>query len=86
MNVRAGLILAPPVQWLPGAAVTSYEFYVHQDGKFQGPVQMHVAKDTGLPLRIGMSDARTGGGMRMDYFGFNQGGDFEVPACLSERK
>ena len=71
---------------LDGVAVTSYEFFVHQDGRFQGPVQMYVAKDTGLPVRIGMSDARAGGGMQMDYYGFNQGGDFEVPACLSEHK
>ncbi len=70
-------------QTLNGVAVTSYEFYVQDNGKAQGPMQMHIAKDSGLPMRIGMSDARMGGGMQMDYFGFNQGGDFELPACLS---
>ena len=73
-------------QTLDGVPVTSYEFYVHEDGRFHGPVQMSVAKDSGLPLRIGVSDARMGGGMQMEYFGFNQGGDFEVPACLGERQ
>lgn len=36
---------------------------------------MYEAKESGLPLRIAMSDPRAGGGMHMDYFGFNQGGD-----------
>jgi len=69
-----------------GTAVTAYEFFVHQDGKFQGPMQMFVAKDSGLPVRIAMNDPRAGGGMHMDYFGFNQGGDFEIPACIAEHK
>jgi len=74
-------------QTLDGVAATGYEFFVHQDGRFQGPLQMYVAKETGLPLRIAMSDPRGGGGsMHMDYYGFNQGGDFEIPACLAEHK
>ena len=72
-------------QTVDGVAVTSYEFYVQDKGKAQGPMQMHIAKDSGLPMRIGMSDARMGGGMQMDYFGFNQGGDFELPACLGDK-
>jgi hypothetical protein len=71
-------------QTLDGIAVTSYEFYVHQNGRFQGPVQLHVAKETGLPMRIGMNDPQARGGMQMDYFGFNQRGDIEVPACLGQ--
>ena len=70
-------------QNLDGVAVTSYEFYVRKDGKFQGPVQLHVAKENGLPLRIAMNDPKMRGGMQMNYFGFNEGGDFEVPACLT---
>jgi hypothetical protein len=68
-----------------GVAVTGYEFYVHENGKAQGPMQMFVAKDSGLPVRIGMNDPRGQGGMTMDYFGFNQGGDFEIPACLDKK-
>ncbi len=66
-------------------AVTSYEFYVRDGGQFHGPMQMYVAKESGLPVRIGMSDPRMNGSMQMDYFGFNQGGDFEVPACLAQK-
>ena len=64
-------------------AVTSYEFYVHEGGQFHGPMQMYVAKDSGLPVRLGMNDPRMQGSMQMDYFGFNDGGDLEVPACLA---
>lgn len=67
-----------------GTAVTTYEFYVKDGGKFHGPMQMHIAKDSGLPLRMGMNDPTAGGSMQMDYFGFNQGGDFEVPSCVSK--
>ncbi len=70
---------------IDGVPVTSYEFYVREGGQFHGPIQMHVAKESGLPMRIGMNDPRGGGSMRMDYFGFNQGGDFEIPGCLARR-
>ncbi|HLJ47376.1 MAG TPA: hypothetical protein VKU01_15270 [Bryobacteraceae bacterium] len=73
-------------QNVDGVAATSYEFFVRQNGKFHGPVQLWVAKDTGLPLRIGMKDTRSGGAMEMDYFGFNEGADFEIPPCLAEQK
>jgi|SRR5579872_6024686 len=73
-------------QTLDGVAVTSYEFFVHEGGKFQGPLQMHVAKETGLPMRISMTDPRAGGSMQMDYYGFNQGGDIEIPPCFTEGK
>jgi hypothetical protein len=73
-------------QVLDGIPVTTYEFYVLDNGEFHGPMHMHVAKDTGLPVRIEMSDPQMGGGMRMDYYDFNKGGDIEVPACLSESK
>jgi len=66
-------------------AVTSYEFYVRDGGQFHGPMQMYVAKDSGLPVRMGMSDPRMNGSMQMDYFGFNESGDFEVPACLAQK-
>jgi hypothetical protein len=73
-------------QTLDGVPVTTYEFYVLDNGEFHGPMRMHVAKDTGLPVRIEMSDPQMGGGMRMDYYDFNKGGDIEVPACLSDGK
>jgi hypothetical protein len=73
-------------QTLDGVPVTTYEFYVLDNGEFHGPMHMHVAKDTGLPVRIEMSVPQMGGGMRMDYYDFNKGGDIEVPACLSDGK
>lgn len=73
-------------QTLDGVAVTAYEFFVRQDGKYYGPMQLFVAKDSGLPARIAMNDPQARGGMQMDYFGFNQGGDIEIPACLGEHK
>jgi hypothetical protein len=48
-------------------------------------MQMYAAKETGLPARIAIADPRMGG-MQMDYFGFNQGGEIEVPTCPAERK
>jgi hypothetical protein len=69
---------------IDGVPVTVYEFYVHDNGQYHGPMQMYVTKDSGLPMRIAMNDPRGGGGMKMDYYGFDQGGDFEVPACLAQ--
>ena len=69
---------------IDGVAVTNYEFYVKENGKFQGPLRMAIAKDSGLPMRMVMSDPSGQGSMRMDYFGFNQGGDFEIPACMKK--
>jgi hypothetical protein len=68
---------------IDGVAVTNYEFYVKENGKFQGPMRMAIAKESGLPARMLMSDPHGQGSMRMDYFGFNQG-DFEIPACMQK--
>lgn len=74
-------------QALDGVAVTTYEFYVRDKDQFRGPMKMHVAKDTGLPMRIEMTDPQMrGGGMQMDYYDFDKGGNIEVPACLAKEK
>jgi hypothetical protein len=73
-------------QMLDGVPVTTYEFYVLDNGEFHGPMHMHVAKDTGFPVRIEMSDPEMHGGMRMDYYDFNKVGDIEVPPCLADGK
>jgi hypothetical protein len=70
---------------IDGVPTSSYEFYVRDGGQFHGPIQMQVARDSGLPMRINVNDPSGGGSMQMDYFGFNQGGDFEVPGCLAKR-
>ena len=72
-------------QSIDGVAVKSYEFFVTENGQSHGPLRMHVTRDTGLPVRIEMNDPRMGGGMRIDYFDFNQGG-FDLPACMGGEK
>lgn len=69
-------------QAVGGRSTTAYEFYVRDGERFQGPVQMFVAKDSGLPLRIEMTDPQGRGSMHMDY-SFDQVNDIEVPACMA---
>lgn len=65
-----------------GAA--AYEFMVNENGKSQGPVRLLVAKDSGLPLRIEMSDPQGHGNVHMDYSDFSKPAQIEVPDCLSK--
>ncbi len=77
----------PPLTDLQTVGDTTYEFYVHEKDQFYGPMRMHVATDTGLPLRLEMSDPQMrGASMQMDYYDFDKGGDFEIPACLAKDK
>ncbi len=69
-------------QAVEGKSATAYEFYVRDSEKFQGPVHLLVAKDSGLPLRIEMTDPQGRGSMHMDY-SFDKIGDIEIPACMA---
>lgn len=69
-------------QTVDGTDATVYEFYVRDGDQFRGPVHLLVAKDTGLPLRIEMTDPQLQGSMHMDY-SFDNIGDIEIPACMS---
>ncbi len=60
-------------------------FYVHENGKFNGPLKLYVAKESQLPLRIEIADRRMPGSMRMEYYGYGEGGEIEVPACLDKK-
>jgi hypothetical protein len=62
----------------------AYEFFVNENGKSQGPVRLLVAKDTGLPVRLEMSDPQGHGSVHMDYADFNKTTQIEVPDCLSK--
>lgn len=74
-------------QSLEGTPVSAYEFYVKEKDQFHGPMHMYVAKDSGLPMRIEMSDPQMrGASMKMDYFDFDKGEEIEVPACLASGK
>lgn len=70
-------------QEIEGKAVTTYEFYVLDKGEFHGPMRLHVAKDTGLPVRMEMTDPQGRGGMRMDYRDIGKPANFEIPSCLA---
>ena len=65
-------------------AAAAYEFFVNENGKSQGPVRLLVAKDSGLPLRIEMSDPQGHGNVHMDYTDFSKTAEIEVPECLSK--
>lgn len=62
----------------------AYEFFVNENGKSQGPVRLFVAKDSGLPLRIEMTDPQGHGSVHMDYTDFSKTVQIEVPDCLSK--
>jgi hypothetical protein len=63
-------------------SATAYEFYVRDGDQFQGPVRLLVSKDTGLPLRIEMTDPQGRGTMHMDY-SFDKITDIEIPTCMA---
>jgi hypothetical protein len=69
-------------QAVEGKPATAYEFYVRDGDKFQGPIRLLVAKDTGLPLRIEMADPQGRGSMHMDY-SYDKIADIEIPACMA---
>ena len=69
-------------QLVGSVSTTAYEFYARDGDQFQGPIRLLVAKDTGLPLRIEMTDPQGHGSMHMDY-SFDKITDIEIPACMA---
>jgi hypothetical protein len=66
-----------------GAPVTTYEFYVKDGEAYHGPLRLLVAKSTGLPFRVEMTEPQAGGGMRMDYYDIDKPVAVTLPACLT---
>jgi hypothetical protein len=66
---------------ISGTAVTKYEFYVHENGKFMGPVRLSVAKNSGLPYRLELNDAGGRGSVTIDYDTATPV-NIDVPACM----
>jgi len=66
-----------------GVAVTKYEFYAHSNGKTNGPIHLSIAKGTGLPARLEMSDPGTQNGMTMDY-DTTTPVNIEMPDCMTK--
>jgi len=69
-------------QTVEGKPATAYEFFVRDGDKLQGPVRLLVTKDSGLPLRMEMTDPQGRGSMHMDY-SYDNIGDIEMPACMA---
>src|SRR5229473_6023991 len=69
-------------QAVGGTSATAYEFYVLDGDRFLGPVRLLVAKDSGLPLRIEMTDPQEHCTIHMDY-SFDKITDIEIPACMT---
>ncbi|HVO80309.1 MAG TPA: hypothetical protein VMT28_06240 [Terriglobales bacterium] len=70
-------------QAVEGTPATAYEFYAREEGRLQGPVRLYIAKDSGLPLRVEMTDPQGHGSMHMDYVDIGKPVDIEIPACLA---
>jgi len=64
-----------------GTPTSAYEFYARDGDKLRGPVRFYVAKDSGLPLRLAMTDPEGHGSMNLDY-DYGSVPDIEVPDCL----
>jgi hypothetical protein len=62
----------------------AYEFFVNENGKSQGPVRLLVAKDSGLPVRLEVTDPQGHGSVHMDYADFSKTVQIEIPDCLSK--
>lgn len=69
-------------QAVGGTSATAYEFYVLHGDRFLGPVRLLVAKDSGLPLRIEMTNLQEHCSIHMDY-SFEKITDIEIPACMA---
>jgi hypothetical protein len=73
-------------QPLDGVPQTAYEFYVRDSqNRLQGPVRLYVAKDTGLPKRIDMTDPQGRGSMQMNYE-YSTMPEIEIPECLAQKQ
>ncbi|HEY2798844.1 MAG TPA: hypothetical protein VGK26_13220 [Thermoanaerobaculia bacterium] len=64
--------------------VHGYRFYVLEQGRSQGPVEVDVAKTTGLPTRFAMSEPSMGASMVMHYSGYDRPAEIEIPPCLAK--
>lgn len=73
-------------QTIDGAPYAGYEFNVRDSqDRLQGPVRLYVAKDTGLPKRIDMTDPQGRGSMQMIYE-YGTVPEIEIPECLAKKQ
>ena len=64
--------------------VHGYRFYVREQGRSEGPMEVDVARATGLPTRFTMSEPSMGATMVMRYSDYDQPAQIEIPPCLAK--
>ena len=64
--------------------VHGYTFFVREQGQYHGPVEIDIARDTGLPTRFVMSEPSMGATMVMRYYDYDQPATIELPPCLAK--
>ena len=67
-----------------GVPVHGYRFYVHEQGRSHGPVEVDVARASGLPTRFVMSEPSMGATMTMRYSDYDKPAQIEIPPCLAK--
>ena len=61
-----------------------YRFFVREQGQYHGPVEVDVARATGLPTRFVMSEPSMGATMVMRYSDYDRPATIEIPPCLAK--
>jgi hypothetical protein len=64
--------------------VHGYRFFVREQGRSHGPVEVDVARASGLPTRFVMSEPSMGATMVMHYSDYDRPEQIEIPACLTK--
>jgi len=64
--------------------VHGYRFFVREQGQYHGPVEVDIARGSGLPTRFAMSEPSSGGGMIMHYYDYDQPATIELPPCMAK--
>lgn len=64
--------------------VHGYRFYVREQGRSEGPMEVDIARATGLPTRFMMSEPSMGATMVMRYSDYDQPAQIEIPPCLAK--
>ena len=64
--------------------VHGYQFFVREQGRYHGPVEVDVARATGLPTRFAMSEPSMGASMVMHYSDYDRPAEIQLPPCLTK--
>jgi hypothetical protein len=67
-----------------GVPVHGYRFFVQEQGRSHGPMEVDVARASGLPTRFVMSEPSMGATMVMHYSDYDKPEQIEIPPCLAK--